>query len=116
MTRTMRKLDAVCLDALREVGNIGAGHAMSALAELLNQTVDMSVPHAGITALGDFHCDGGRAGSGFGRRFICTWTAKRPVTSRFCCRCGDAFRLVDRMLMQDTGNYAGNSTKWRFRP
>lgn len=32
------------LDVLKEVGNIGAGHAATALSQLLNKPVDMAVP------------------------------------------------------------------------
>ncbi|WNF35438.1 chemotaxis protein CheC [Bacillaceae bacterium IKA-2] len=32
------------LDVLKEVGNIGAGHAATALSRLLNKTIDMKVP------------------------------------------------------------------------
>lgn len=32
------------LDILKEVGNIGAGHAATALSKLLNKTIDMRVP------------------------------------------------------------------------
>lgn len=34
------------LDALREIGNIGAGHAATALSTLLQRRIDMSVPEA----------------------------------------------------------------------
>ncbi|MFX0114227.1 MAG: chemotaxis protein CheC [Candidatus Hodarchaeota archaeon] len=33
------------LDALREVSNVGAGHSATALAQILNRRVDMSVPY-----------------------------------------------------------------------
>lgn len=36
------------LDALREVGNIGAGHAATALADLLGEEIDITVPNAGL--------------------------------------------------------------------
>lgn len=36
------------LDALREVGNIGAGNAATALSQLLNRKVDMTVPAVNI--------------------------------------------------------------------
>jgi len=36
------------LDALREVGNIGAGHAATALADLLGEEIDITVPTAGL--------------------------------------------------------------------
>ncbi|MYL33165.1 CheY-P-specific phosphatase CheC [Pontibacillus yanchengensis] len=32
------------LDILREIGNIGAGHAATSLSKLLNQKIDMTVP------------------------------------------------------------------------
>ncbi len=36
------------LDVLREIGNIGAGNAITALAKMLNKKVDMSVPKVKI--------------------------------------------------------------------
>lgn len=38
------KNDSVRYDILREVGNIGAGNATTALAQLLNSKIDMTVP------------------------------------------------------------------------
>jgi len=38
------ELSTTQLDVLQEVGNIGAGNAATALSELLNEKVDMSVP------------------------------------------------------------------------
>ncbi|MBO8162477.1 MAG: chemotaxis protein CheC [Brevibacillus sp.] len=39
-----KKIGDFQLDVLREVGNIGAGHAATALAKLLQREVDMKVP------------------------------------------------------------------------
>jgi chemotaxis protein CheC len=39
------------LDALREVANIGAGHAATALSQMTNQTIMISVPTINITPL-----------------------------------------------------------------
>lgn len=36
------------LDVLKEIGNIGAGHAATALSKLLNKKIDMRVPHVRI--------------------------------------------------------------------
>jgi len=36
------------LDVFKEIGNIGAGHAASALAELLDRRISMSVPEASV--------------------------------------------------------------------
>jgi chemotaxis protein CheC len=46
----MSSLDfnAMQLDALREVGNIGAGNAATALSQLINKKVDMTVPAVNI--------------------------------------------------------------------
>jgi chemotaxis protein CheC len=38
------RLDEVQLDAIREVGNIGAGHAATALSQLIGKKVNISVP------------------------------------------------------------------------
>lgn len=42
------ELNAMQLDALREIGNIGSGNAATALAELLNHPVEITVPQIGI--------------------------------------------------------------------
>lgn len=54
MASAMQDLSEITLDALREVGNIGAGNAMTALAAMLDQTVDMSIPRVGLVPLAEF--------------------------------------------------------------
>lgn len=39
-------IDEMQFDVLREIGNIGSGHAATALAKLLNQKIDIKVPNA----------------------------------------------------------------------
>lgn len=41
------------LDVFKEIGNIGAGHAASALAGLLNKRITMSVPDASVVPFGE---------------------------------------------------------------
>ncbi len=41
-------LNPLQLDALKEIGNIGAGNAATALSTLLNKRIDMSVPKIGV--------------------------------------------------------------------
>ncbi|PRR79385.1 CheY-P phosphatase CheC [Clostridium liquoris] len=41
-------LTTIQMDALREVGNIGAGNAATALSQLLNKKVDMAVPSINV--------------------------------------------------------------------
>ncbi|MGH4050345.1 MAG: chemotaxis protein CheC [Clostridium sp.] len=47
------ELSSVQLDVLQEVGNIGAGNAATALSELLNEKVDMTVPAVNIVPFDD---------------------------------------------------------------
>ncbi len=49
----IRKLKALQLDALREVANIGAGHAATALSQMTGQTIMINVPQINIAAIED---------------------------------------------------------------
>lgn len=46
-----RPLSDIQIDALREVGNIGAGNAAIALSQMVEKKVDLSVPKANILSL-----------------------------------------------------------------
>lgn len=46
-------LTPIQLDALREVGNIGTGNAATALSQLINRKVDMTVPAINIVPFDD---------------------------------------------------------------
>lgn len=45
---SQEKLKSLQLDILKEIGNIGAGHAATALSKLLNTKIDMKVPNVKI--------------------------------------------------------------------
>src|SRR5438105_15229638 len=47
----VRDLKALQIDALREVANIGAGHAATALSQLTNRRIMISVPQINIARL-----------------------------------------------------------------
>lgn len=53
MTINIDELNNLQIDVLREIGNIGAGNAATALAQLLNQKVDMDVPKVKILEFKD---------------------------------------------------------------
>jgi chemotaxis protein CheC len=42
-------IDGMQLDILREIGNIGAGNATTALSQLINRRIDMGIPHVNIS-------------------------------------------------------------------
>ena len=46
-------LSPMQLDALREIGNIGAGNAATALSQIINHKIDMSVPRLNILPLSE---------------------------------------------------------------
>lgn len=47
------KLNDVHMDILKEIGNIGAGNATTALAQMLNRTISMDVPEVKIVEFKD---------------------------------------------------------------
>lgn len=47
------ELSGLQLDALREIGNIGAGNAATALAQMVNAKIEMTVPRVSILSLAD---------------------------------------------------------------
>lgn len=47
----VRDLQALQLDALREVANIGAGHAATALSQMIGETIMISVPKISVARL-----------------------------------------------------------------
>jgi chemotaxis protein CheC len=49
----LRSLDASQLDAMREVANIGAGHAATALSEMTSHVIMINVPEVSIVKLED---------------------------------------------------------------
>jgi chemotaxis protein CheC len=53
MPDDLRSLTAHQLDALREVANIGAGHAATALSQITDERIMISVPQLTIAPLGD---------------------------------------------------------------
>ncbi len=53
MSTNWDNLQAIHLSALQEIGNIGAGNAAGALAQMLNCTINMSVPKSGVLPFQD---------------------------------------------------------------
>jgi chemotaxis protein CheC len=46
-----RELNSVQLDTLKEVSNIGMGHAATALSQMIGQRVNLTVPNVTITEI-----------------------------------------------------------------
>lgn len=48
MEEDFNRLSGMQIDALKEIGNIGSGNAATALAQMINAKVDMSVPNVRV--------------------------------------------------------------------
>lgn len=46
--KSYENLNSMQMDVLREIGNIGAGNAATSLSVMLNQPVDMTLPHVNL--------------------------------------------------------------------
>ena len=53
MTDDILNLSGMQLDALREIGNVGAGNSATALSQIIQRKIDMSVPQVSILPLAD---------------------------------------------------------------
>ena len=49
---SLENISETYMDVLKELGNIGAGNAMTALSQMLNCKVDMRVPQIKLMAFG----------------------------------------------------------------
>lgn len=53
MNNYLNNIDSIVIDVLKEIGNIGAGNAATALAKLLNKKIDMNVPKVNLLDISD---------------------------------------------------------------
>ena len=51
----LNNVDGMQFDVLRELGNIGAGNATTALSSMLNTKVDMNVPKVDLLSFEELH-------------------------------------------------------------
>jgi chemotaxis protein CheC len=106
MVEDIRTLKPVQLDALREVANIGAGHAATALSQMTGATIMISVPQINIARLEDVPPQ--------------ITTDEEPVAAVLMAMLGDltgrtllvfprptAIRLAELMLRRPAGSSAG---------
>ncbi|WP_432665031.1 chemotaxis protein CheC [Wukongibacter baidiensis] len=53
MDNYLNNMNTLVLDVLKEIGNIGAGNAATALAKMLNKKIDMNVPKVNVLEFAD---------------------------------------------------------------
>jgi len=96
------KLTTIQLDALKEVGNVGAGNAATALSQIINRKIDMTVPKVAILPLGDVpDVVGGPDVMGAGVYLRVFGPA--PSSILFLLPRDSAFALVDMLMGRERG-------------
>ena len=53
MSDDVANLSVAQMDALREIGNVGAGNSATALSQIINRRIDMEVPRVSVVPLDD---------------------------------------------------------------
>ncbi|NLJ99951.1 MAG: chemotaxis protein CheC [Clostridia bacterium] len=103
MGKSLDSLDAFQLEALREIGNIGVGNAVTSLAEMLSKKVDMEVPRAGVLPLQEVMALVGDEED----EFACIQQiieGEAPSLMIFLLEKESALYLVDMMMFKDKGS------------
>lgn len=117
------EMNSCYLDVLREIGNIGAGNATTALAQMLQRKVDMTVPQAellefkevGMTIGGEetimagvyMVVEGDISGS---MMFLLEKESARHLVNQLLCKpddasnAGDTFDEMEISVMKEIGN------------
>ncbi|MCX7779293.1 MAG: chemotaxis protein CheC [Negativicutes bacterium] len=105
MSDEVRKLSNLQLDALREIGNVGAGNAATALSQVINRKIDMSVPQVSILPLGEVPEVVGGPDVMVAGVYLRVY-GPAPGSILFLLPKSSAFALVDMAM----GRSAGNTT------
>ncbi|MEN6413168.1 MAG: chemotaxis protein CheC [Veillonellales bacterium] len=98
----MLKLSTLQLDALREVGNVGAGNAATALSQIINQKIDMTVPQVAIMPLGEVPDVVGGPDAMVAGVYLRVFGAA-PSSILFLLPRDSAFYLVDMLMGRQEG-------------
>lgn len=98
-----QELSNLQVDALKEIGNIGAGNAATALAQMINSKIDMNVPKVSILEFDKVPELLGGADSYVVGIYL-TVTGSAPARILFILPVAQACRLVDMMMGQPLGH------------
>lgn len=102
MVENYSELSSIQLDALKEIGNIGAGNAATALAQMVNDKIDMNVPKANILPFAEVPESIGGADSHVVGIFF-NVTGSAPANILFILPINKAAILCDMLLGKNIG-------------
>ena len=91
------------LDALREIGNVGAGNAATALSQVLNKKIDMNVPKVSIIPIEDVPDLVGGPDALIAAVFLRVY-GKAPGNILFLMPKENAFYMVDDLMGKPHGS------------
>ncbi|MDT8859005.1 chemotaxis protein CheC [Alkalihalobacillus sp. MEB130] len=97
----MEKLKDYHLDVLKEIGNIGAGHAATALSQLLNKTIDMKVPAVRIASFQELPDHVGGADTKVAAIFL-RIEGEAPGSMFFISTVEDTEKLIRHLIHQES--------------
>ena len=102
MSEEILKLSTIQLDALKEIGNVGAGNSATALSQLINRKIDMTVPQIAIMPLGDVPDVVGGPDAMVAGVFLRVY-GPAPSSILFLLPRDSAFALVDMLMGREQG-------------
>ena len=102
MSEEILNLSLMQLDALKEIGNVGAGNSATALSQLINRKIDMTVPQIAILPLGDVPDVVGGPDAMVAGVFLRVY-GPAPSSILFLLPRDSAFALVDMLMGREQG-------------
>lgn len=102
MSEEILNLSLMQLDALKEIGNVGAGNSATALSQLINRKIDMTVPQIAIMPLGDVPDVVGGPDAMVAGVFLRVY-GPAPSSILFLLPRDSAFALVDMLMGREQG-------------
>jgi len=91
------------LDALREIGNVGAGNSATALSQIINRKIDMTVPKIAIMPLGEVPDVVGGPDAMVAGVYLRVY-GPAPSSILFLLPRDSAFYLVDMLMGREQGH------------
>lgn len=90
------------LDALREIGNVGTGHAATSLSKLLNKKIGLNIPETKLIPIPQFSKEIGNPEEIVIAAYL---TTEGDISGKtiFIFSKASACKLVDLMMMQEIG-------------
>jgi len=102
LSEEILNLSLIQLDALKEIGNVGAGNSATALSQLINRKIDMTVPQIAIMPLGDVPDVVGGPDAMVAGVFLRVY-GPAPSSILFLLPRDSAFALVDMLMGREQG-------------